>query len=485
MPTTTRPPARHAAVVLGASLVAVLVLGLGGTAPGVVRAADPPATPTPTPRATPPPGRPTTPIATIAPVVTPSPTPAPTTSPTPSGITKLGDSVTFYGRGYGHGVGMSQYGAKGRAVAGQTADQILAHYYQGATRGTVPLDTPIRVRILQAFKATTGTPLVLSGLGGSWTIDGIATTFPAKARVTVTPTSSSGTTTWKVKVTDSAGKVLRDAATTGFRMRPAVAATLLQVVSKPSSFDTYRGVVRVRLDTTAPTLNVINELPLEDYLRGVVPAEMPASWPTQALRAQSIAARSYAACRLRPGVSYYDVNDDTSSQVYHGREGEAASTDTAIKATAGAVLMSGSAIANALFHSAGGGATEDNENVFVSATGKQVAGPVGYLRGSPDRRPDGTAYDDTSPYATWRTKTYTRAQLSTWFGSDSRTAVGSLTALDLRDRGVSGRLISVTLIGSAGTRKVSGDVFRSVFNAGRPAADPSMRSSLVDTRFVP
>jgi stage II sporulation protein D len=266
-------------------------------------------------------------------------------------------------------------------------------------------------------------------------------------------------------------------------MRPAGGATLLQVWSRPSSYDQYRGVLRVI--TSGAKLDVVNELPLETYLRGVVPAEMPAAWPTEALEAQTIAARSYAARRLRPGESYYDVSDDTSSQVYLGKEGEKASTDAVIAATAGVVLRSGSSIANTLFHSTGGGATEHNENVFVSSSGGQVAGPVSYLRGRSDRAPDGTPYDAGSPYETWTTKTYTRAQLSSWFGDDSRTSVGSLTALDLRDRGVSGRLISVTLIGSLGSKKVSGDIFRAVFNAGRPSGDPSMRSSLVDTKAIP
>ena len=110
---------------------------------------------------------------------------------------------------------------------------------------------------------------------------------------------------------------------------------------------------------------------------------------------------------------------------------------------------------------------------------------MSYLRGSLDRRDDGTAFDDAAPYATWKTKTYTRAQLSTWFGRDSRTKVGTITALDLRNRGVSGRLISVTLIGSLGTKTVSGNVFREVFNANRPAGDPSMRSTLFDLKPVP
>ena len=493
----TRPPTRatHAAGAplatrrrrspgaVGASgwLVLALVAVSLGVPTGELRAADPPPTATPassaSPTRTPIPMRATTPIATVAPL------PAPT--PTPPGPTQLGPSVTFHGRGYGHGVGMSQYGARGRALAGPGAPEILAHNYQGATPRTIASDTPIRVRVLKAFTASAADPLVLYGRGGEWTIDGVDRTFPADARVTVTPATAGGTTSWTVKVTSAAGTVLRSAASANFRLRPAGSATTLQVWSRPSSYDEYRGVIRVRLDTTAPTLNVINELPLETYLRGVVPAEMPSSWPVEALTAQAVAARSYAARRLRPGVSYYDVSDDTSSQVYLGREGERAATDVVVSATAGQVLTSGSSIANTLFHSAGGGATEHNENVFVSASGAKVAGPVSYLRGSADRAADGSPFDAASPYATWRTATYSRSQLSAWFSDDSRTAVGSLTALDLRDRGVSGRLISVTLIGSAGTKTVSGEVFRSVFNAHRPGGDPSMRSTLVDTKPVP
>jgi peptidoglycan hydrolase-like amidase len=94
-------------------------------------------------------------------------------------------------------------------------------------------------------------------------------------------------------------------------------------------------------------------------------------------------------------------------------------------------------------------------------------------------------YDREAPYATWKTATYTRAQLSAIFGADSRTSVGTLTALDLGDRGVSGRLVSVTLIGSGGAKTVSGAVFVSVFNARRPAADPPARSTLLGLAPIP
>jgi stage II sporulation protein D len=423
-------------------------------------------------------------VTMVGPVAVVRPSPVLAADPTP-----LGSTVTIHGRGYGHGVGMSQYGARGRALDGATSTEILAHYYQGATLGSIAIDTAIRVRVLNGFKASATRPLVLYGRRGEWRFEGNATVYPKNARIEVRPTikqTASGTTvTWRVKVLGPTGTVLRSATTSSFRMRGVTNTTVFQVASRTSSYDTYRGALRIGLQATKPLASATNELTLERYLRGVVPAEMPSTWPAEALRAQAIAARSYAARRLRPGVSYFDVPDDSSSQVYRGILGEKPTTTAAVADTAGIVLKSGSAIANTLFHSTGGGATEHNENVYVTATGAKVAGPVSYLRGSPDRRTNGTAFDAAAPYATWKTATYTRSQLSAWFGRDSRTSVGSLTALDLSDRGVSGRLISVTLIGSGGTKTVSGEVFRTVFNANRPAGDPSMRSTLFDLKPVP
>ncbi len=250
-------------------------------------------------------------------------------------------------------------------------------------------------------------------------------------------------------VDDTTGAVLADAAAPAdLTVEPREPGTTLQLYSKPSTYDLYRGTLRAILSTS--TADVINEVGLEDYLRGVVPAEMPTSWPLEARLAQTIAARSYAAYRLRPGVSTFDVYDDTRSQVYQGARRESAASDAAVTATAAQVLRSGSAIANALFHSTAGGATENNENVFVSSTGAKVAGAVSYLRGSSDRDPTGAAYDAAAPYATWQTHAYSAAALTAIFNADSRTSVGTLTGLDLRDRGVSGRLISVTLVGKPG-----------------------------------
>ena len=433
------------------------------------------------------------PTQAVAPAPTAAPTAAPTVSPTPTptappaGPVTLGGSVTFYGRGYGHGVGLSQYGAQGRAADGQLASAILSHYYQGTTLGTTS-NSQIRVLVLQAFAASATNPVQVYGRGGTWTIDGVSATFPADARLRFTPTTSGTSTTWKITVTAADGSILLSkASSASLRVRPS-SGTVLQLWSKPSAYDHFRGVLRLigKTDATAK-VNVVNELPIETYLRGVVPAEVPAAWPAEAVKAQAIAARSYAAYRLHPTTGTFDIYADTRSQMYLGKLVEKAASDSAVSATAGVVLRTpGGGIANALFSSTGGGATENNENVFVSATGQRTAGASSYLRGSMDRRADGSPYDGASPYATWSTKTYTLAQIQAWFAADARTNVGTLVALDLRDRGVSGRLISVTLIGLDGTtKKVSGSIFRDVFNAHRPSGDRMMRSTLFDLAPIP
>ncbi|HEX3264494.1 MAG TPA: SpoIID/LytB domain-containing protein [Candidatus Limnocylindrales bacterium] len=429
---------------------------------------------------------PTAPTATAAPTATPAPTPFPPLTFPKSPIT-LASSITIYGRGYGHGVGMSQYGAYGRAVAGQTAAQIMAAYYQGTTFGKMA-NSQVRVLVLDDFKASSTTPATVYGRGATWTVDGVAATFPADARLRFTPTVSGTTTTWKITVTASDGSALYSgAAPSSIRVRSG-SGTTLQLWSTPSAYDRFRGVLRLIGRTDGTTLvDVVNELPIESYLRGVVPAEIPASWPVESVKAQAIAARSYAANHRHPGTGSFDFHNDTRSQMYLGVLVEKSASNSAISATVGqVVLTSTGGIANTMFHSSDGGWTENNENVFVSSTGAKTAGVYSYLRGVSDRLPDGSSYDQTSPYYGWKTTTYTLSQIQAWFAADSRTNVGTLVALDLHDRGVSGRLISVTLIGANGsTKKVSGDVFRSVFNAHRPSGDPMMRNTLFSLSPIP
>ena len=391
-------------------------------------------------------------------------------------------TTTFYGRGYGHGVGMSQYGARGRALAGQLAPAILGHYYANTTLGQRDATAVARVLVLSAYAASATKPLTITGIGGDWKIDGLAATFPKSARLTLTPTAA-GATTWALTVTSKDAVVLaRSVVSTAVIVRPATTATYLELTSKPTTYNLYRGYLRVRLTTTA---SVYDHVALDLYLRGVVTVEMPYSWPTEALKAQAIASRSYALYRLHPWTGSFDLYDDTRSQVYRGRRAERIEGNAAVSTTAGTVVLSGAAVANTLYHSADGGWTENNENVYVNSTGQLVAGPLPYLRGSSDRAPDGSSYDAASPYATWHTASYTAAALSAILAKDVRTNVGSVISLDLSRRGVSGRLISVTLTGSLGTKTVSGGVFVAAFNAGRPATDPRMRNTLFSTAPIP
>ena len=168
-----------------------------------------------------------------------------------------------------------------------------------------------------AFPATA----VLKAWRETRTIDGVATTR------------------WRVQVFSGTGTRLYGAIVTGTPVvRPLQAGTSLQVDSRTSSYDRYRGTLSLLL--SASSVGVVNTLGLGAYLRGVVPVEMPASWPRQALRAQAIAARSYATYHLRPKQPW-DVYDDTRSQVYRGIKAEAGPTNAVIAADAGKVLRSG------------------------------------------------------------------------------------------------------------------------------------------------
>ena len=247
------------------ALVIASLVGLGGLAgAGSASAADPAEEPTPTP----------------TPTATPTPIPTP---PWPDEPTVLGSTVKFYGRGYGHGVGMSQYGARGRALEGQSAPDILAHYYRGATLGALDPAPAIRVLVLSRFKVSKAKPLVIYGRRMAWGIDGIDAVFPPNARLTLTPTTKTTkagtTTTWRARVFDTAGaKLLSVAVKKSFVIRSTDPGGRLQLFSKPTTYDQYRGTLRV-VPRSTPTVSVANRLALELYLRGVVPAEMPSTWP--------------------------------------------------------------------------------------------------------------------------------------------------------------------------------------------------------------
>ena len=148
-------------------------------------------------------------------------------------------------------------------------------------------------------------------------------------------------------------------------------------------------------------------------------------------------------------------------------------------------LQSGSTVVDAYFHSTGGSATESNEYAFVGSTGTPSTVRISYLRGIDDRRADGTAYDAAAPYFAWSTTSLTRSQLSAMLRTDIRTNVGDVLRLNLTRRGTSGRLYQVVIYGTAATRTVSADVFRTVYNKARPSGTLPLRSNLFDARPLP
>jgi stage II sporulation protein D len=189
----------------------------------------------------------------------------------------------------------------------------------------------------------------------------------------------------------------------------------------------------------------VNHVDLEDYLLGVVPAEMPASWPAAALRAQAIAARSYALTSRRP-ADPFDVFPDTRSQMYRGVTGEAPQTTAAVRATRRLAVFAGTAIARTLFSSSSGGRTAALEEAFPGS------GPVSYLRSVDD------PYDTISPYHDW-TVTVAGA------GAAQRlrpVLSGDLVALAVVAITPSGRAATVRVTGTTGVQDVPAATVRTL-----------------------
>jgi stage II sporulation protein D len=264
----------------------------------------------------------------------------------------------FSGHGWGHGIGMSQYGAWGYALHGYGYQQILSHYYPGTTLGTTTTTT-VRVLLADGRKSlrlsSTAPFTVTDGNGVAHTLPAGAVSFGASLNL------------------GAAGKL---AAPLTFTASSGAAMTL----TRP-----YRGQIQV--DVVNGRLRAIDVVGLEDYLYGVVPAEMPSTWSPPALQAQAVAARSYALA-TRKVAAPFDVYADTRSQMYLGISRETAATTAAVDATKGQVVMFGGKVASTFFFSSSGGETESISDGWGVA-------PVPYLVAVPD------PYDVLSPYHNW------------------------------------------------------------------------------------
>jgi stage II sporulation protein D len=216
-------------------------------------------------------------------------------------------------------------------------------------------------------------------------------------------------------------------------------------VRAPEADRTYRGALRAV--PGGARFSLVNVVDMEDYLKGVVPREMPASWGDDAfaaLVAQAVAARSYALATMSPTATY-DVFDDTRSQAYGGSSGEDPRTSRAVEATRGTVLTHRGEVITAFFFSTSGGRTENVENVFST-------GPAPYLTSVPD------PYDRGSPYhLRWPDPpTFTGARLGRLLGLD-----GPVAEIAITQRGVSPRVVRARVTTASGrSTTVSGTQLR-------------------------
>lgn len=332
---------------------------------------------------------------------------------------------TIRGAGNGHGVGMSQYGAYGMARKDFTYRKILAHYYRGTELGPAPTD---RTRVLLAE----GVPAV--EFSGATRVPGVRRLDPDRTY------RAAATREGQVELRSAAGRLVRrfpaPLALDGGGRPVRLAGPALNGVSDGE----YRGTLL--LHPGSGGLTAINKVALEDYLRGVVPSEMPAAWSEEALKAQAVAARSYALATARTR-GLFDQYPDQRSQVYKGAGGEAPESDAAIEATRGKVLFHRGAIAIAFFSSSSGGRTESAANAFDRQ-------PYSYLRSVAD------PYDRISPHFRWALS-FSRAELERRLGSLVK---GRYEGIEILERGDSPRILRAEVIGSRGRKPATGATLR-------------------------
>ncbi len=346
-------------------------------------------------------------------------------------------TITLTGHGYGHGHGMSQYGAEGAARQGMTWQQIIGFYYPGTSwgelRGTISVwltgDTTDDV-VVAAQPGLTVTRLVPRK---RWTL-------PAK-----------GARQWRITPLAGGRSQVQFAKTGRWRTWKVfggdaefAAAKKRLTLLTPSGPRTYRGRLRSASPVPGGTArDTVNILSMESYLRGVVPLEIPASWSPDAVRAQAVAARTYAAAeRSHPNARHYQICDTTACQVYGGLGAEHPAATQAIRDTARQGLTYDGRPAFTQFSSSSGGWTS--------------AGSAPYL----------VAQED--PYDGWEgngvhdwTMTVNDAALERRYP-----AIGDLTSIEIAGRDGNGdwggRVQDMALVGTRGRAAVTGDTLRSI-----------------------
>jgi stage II sporulation protein D len=331
--------------------------------------------------------------------------------------------VVIKGAGFGHGIGLSQYGAYGYAQHGFSYKEIIRHYYRGASigqssrRGVKVLLQSGRSSV--SFRGATG----ISGKAAS-----PSRIYVARAR--------GGSVVVSVKGGHRLGRFSAPLRVSSTRNAMRLYGSAINGVTS----GLYRG--GFLLTPSGSRLTVVNSLGIDSYVQGVVPGEMPSSWSREALKAQAVVARTYALATIKPGHTF-DLYPDTRSQMYRGASGEAFSTNSATQATAGQAVAVGGHPVITYYFSTSGGKTEDVQNVFFGSLARS------WLKGVDD------PFDGISPRHRWR-MTFTAA------GLGKRVGLGaSVRKVKVLSRGFSPRIIRARFYSRHGSRTLTGPSIRS------------------------
>jgi stage II sporulation protein D len=315
------------------------------------------------------------------------------------------------GAGWGHGVGLSAWGAYGYGKHGFDYHQIIDHYF--AHLRITKLRRAPRVRVLlDSSRSDVGFSRARRACGRNLS--------PKRSYVAghggsgVTLESSSGRTIARC------GRTLRADGRGPIRIE---------------GLGRYRGMLDVV--ASGGGLNVVNALDVNDYVRGSVPAEVPATWPMATLEAMAVAARSIA-LSTDVGGRGFELYPDTRTQIYRGLKAETKRTDRAVRATLDRVATYRGEVAQTTYFSSSGGKTES----------RFLGGPrVAYLVSVRD------PYDHYSPLHRWRTR-FSQSEIDSRLGG---LVDGSLRKIRATRSSESPRIDTAKLVGTGGTTTVRGD----------------------------
>ncbi len=387
--------------------------------------------------------------------------------------------VVFYGSGFGHGVGMSQYGAQGYATGATgtalTGEQIIQKYFPGTQFQFGDAARPFnRVLLSQPSSQSRyrcGTNSYFDGYFGD-VISGGGFRVLNEANANAEIGRAGANAKWQFVATGGSVQVWSNngaspvnlgsyASVAVVPLDPSQPLRFIQLDLRDGRPALFRG--NFRFTNLGNTLRVVNAVSYDDYVRGVISFEMPNTWHPEALKAQAYAARSYGYASYRGTARDYDVSNDQSDQCYAGVAAEGPRTDAAVFATAGKLVTYSGGIVKTYFASSSGGYTKEFGcwgTRVVRAGGSWVCTPDAtqpYLASVPDPG-DRAVSSPANPRASWSV-TFSGAQIANAAICAGGPNIGTLQGVDVTNQsppGV-GHVVSIRFIGSVATADVKAE----------------------------